>query len=219
MKKQLFVAVLTVLALFALMGMGGNKEAAPQPVKPQFGVVETAKLYQESQVGKAGMARLEKLQNNALAKLEAMQADLKKAQDDKDEAKTQRLQVEMQGAVYAMQNALTAEQEKVVAAVRSALEKSMEQYRAEQGLFGIFGNETLLSYGKEADVTTGVMALMDKQTVDFGPEPSLEAAPVPAQPDAPVAPAATDAQAQPADPETGSTTPAPESQPAAQPAQ
>lgn len=198
MKKNILVTVLAVLALFALMGMGGNKEAAPAPVKPQFGVVETAKLYQESQAGKAGMARLEKLQNAALAKLETMQADLKKAQDDKDEAKAQRLQVEMQGAVYAMQNTLTAEQEKVVAAVRTALEKSMEQYRTEQGMFGIFGNETMLSYGKEVDITAGVMALMDKQTVDFGPEPSLEAAPVkPAAPEA-LAPAADPEQTPPA---------------------
>ena len=100
----------------------------------------------------------------------------------------------MQGAVYAFQNALSAEQENVVSNIQAALEKSLEQYRTEHGLLGIFSSETMLSYSPEADVTEGVMALFNKQKVDFGPEPKLEVPAAPAKPDA-LAPAEATAPA------------------------
>lgn len=176
MKRSVFVAGLLSLSLFALMGMGGSKQ---EPPKPQFAVVDTAKLYQESKLGKAGVERLEQLQNNALAKLESIQGDVKKAQDAKDDATVQRLQMEMQTILYSMQGAITAEQDKVVAAIQKQVEVSLEAYRQENGLFGVFGNESMLSYGKDVDATAAVMTLLDKQSVDFGPMPSLDA---PAEP-------------------------------------
>ena len=187
MKRTILAAALASLTLIVLVGSRGAALAA-DAVKPQFGVVNAAALYQDS------VARLEKLQNDAMAKLEAMQADLKKAQDGKDDAAAERLQVEMQGAVYAFQNALSAEQENVVSNIQAALEKSLEQYRTEHGLFGIFSSETMLSYSPEADVTEGVMALFNKQKVDFGPEPKLEVPAAPAKPDA-LAPAEATAPA------------------------
>lgn len=193
MKRTILAAALASLTLIVLVGSRGAALAA-DAVKPQFGVVNAAALYQDSVAGKAGVARLEKLQNDAMAKLEAMQADLKKAQDGKDDAAAERLQVEMQGAVYAFQNALSAEQENVVSNIQAALEKSLEQYRTEHGLLGIFSSETMLSYSPEADVTEGVMALFNKQKVDFGPEPKLEVHAAPAKPDA-LAPAEATAPA------------------------
>ncbi len=181
MKRTILAAALASLTLIVLAGAHGVALAA-DAVKPQFGVVNAATLYQDSVAGKAGVARLEKLQSDAMAKLEAMQADLKKAQDGKDDATAERLQVEMQGAVYAFQNALSAEQENVVSHIQAALEKSLEQYRTEHGLFGILSSETMLSYSPETDVTEGVMALFNKQTVNFGPEPKLEVPVAPAKP-------------------------------------
>lgn len=184
MKRTFFAAALASLALAVLMGVSGPARAASDVAKVPFGVVNAAKLYQESVPGKAGVARLEKLQNDAMAKLEAMQTDLKKAQDAKDDATAERLQVEIQGAVYAFQNALTSEQENVVSKLQAALEKSLEQYRAGHGLFGLFSSETMLSYNPDADVTDGVMELFNKQTVDFGPEPGMDIPAAPAKPDA-----------------------------------
>lgn len=194
MKRTFLAAALASLALIVMVGADAPARAASDAAKLPFGVVNAAKLYQESTPGKAGVARLEKLQNDAMAKLETMQADLKKAQDAKDDATAERLQVEMQGAVYAFQNALSAEQENVVSNIQAALEKSLEQYRTSRGLSGIFSSETMLSYSPDADVTDGVMELFNKQTVDFGPEPKLEVPAAPAKPDA-LAPAAATAPA------------------------
>lgn len=190
MKRSIFVAGLLSLSLFGLMGMGGSKQ---EPPKPQFAVVDTAKLYQESKLGKAGVDRLEQLQNNALAKLETIQADVKKAQDAKDEATAQRLQVEMQTILYSMQGAITAEQEKVVEIIQKQIEKALETYRQENGLFGVFGNEAMLSYGKDVDATTAVMTLLDKESVDFGPMPSVDPAPAAEAEKAPAAAPAAEA--------------------------
>lgn len=177
--KRIFLAAVASLTLIV---PGGWSDAAHAADKASFGVVNAATLYQDSTHGKAGMARLEKLQNDAMSRLEAMRADLVKAQEDKDEAAVQRLQVEMQGAAYTFQSLLSTEQENVVSIMQAALEKSLEQYRGEHKLFAIFSSETILSFSPDADVTQGVLALFNRQTVDFGPEPSLElpAAPAPA---------------------------------------
>lgn len=180
--KRIFLAAVASLTLIA---SGGFSDLAQAADTAPFGVVNTAALYQDSTHGKAGMARLEKLQNDAMSRLEAMRADLAKAQEDKDEAAVQRLQVEMQGAAYTFQSLLSTEQENVVSIMQAALEKSLEQYRGEHKLFAIFSNETILSFSPDADVTQGVLALFNKQAVDFGPEPSLELPAVPAQTDSP----------------------------------
>lgn len=179
MKKLIITAALLSLSVFALTGMGGNKE--PEPVRPQLGVVDVARLYQESKTGKAGVERLEKLQEEALARLETMQADLKKAQEAKDDATAQRLQVEMQGALYQLQTVMTAEQEKVVATIRATLQESMDAYRADHGMIGLVNSDTMLSYDKALDVTNGVMELLDAHPADFGPLPSLDSPAAPAE--------------------------------------
>ena len=70
MKRTILAAALASLTLIVLVGSRGAALAA-DAVKPQFGVVNATALYQDSVAGKAGVARLEKLQNDAMAKLEA----------------------------------------------------------------------------------------------------------------------------------------------------
>lgn len=190
--KRILLAALVFLA-FLVPWRGADAALAAD--KLPFGVVNLAALYQDSAHGKAGMARLEKLQNDAMARLEAMRADLAKAQEAKDEATVQRLQVEMQGAAYTFQTVLSAEQENMVSVMQAALEKSLEQYRGEHKLLAIFSSETAVSFSPDADVTQAVLALFDKQSVDFGPEPSLELPAAPAGADAPTGAPSSDAAA------------------------
>ena len=68
MKKNVILGGLLALSMFGLMGMGGNKEEAPKPV---VGVVQTVQVYEQSKQAKLATERLEKLQNEAMAKLEA----------------------------------------------------------------------------------------------------------------------------------------------------
>ncbi|MCH5277436.1 MAG: OmpH family outer membrane protein [Desulfovibrionaceae bacterium] len=180
--KRIFLAA---LAFPAFLALAGASDAALAADRLSFGVVNLATLYQDSAHGKAGMARLEKLQNDAMARLEALRADLARAQEEKDEAAVQRLQVEIQGAAYTFQGVLSAEQENMVSAMQAALEKSLEQYRGEHKLSAIFSSDTILSFSPDAEVTQGVLALFNKQAVDFGPEPSLELPAAPAGTDSP----------------------------------
>ena len=118
MKKNVILGGLLALSMFGLMGMGGNKEEAPKPV---VGVVQTVQVYEQSKQAKLATERLEKLQNEAMAKLEAMQKELEAAEEAKDDVKKQRLQVEMQQQLYTMQAALEAEQQKVVQTLQGVL--------------------------------------------------------------------------------------------------
>ena len=72
------VSSLALVSMLALLG-GCNEEAKPQKPAPQFGVVQVAKIYQESQLGKQGIARVGELEDKAMAVLGDVQAKLEKA--------------------------------------------------------------------------------------------------------------------------------------------
>ena len=111
MKKSVILGGLLALSMFGLMGMGGNKEEA---VKPTVGIVQTVQVYEQSKLAKLATERLEKLQSEAMARLEAMHKEMSAAEEAKDDVKKQRIQVEMQQQLYTMQAALEAEQQKVL---------------------------------------------------------------------------------------------------------
>ena len=73
MKKSVILGGLLALSMFGLMGMGGNKEEA---VKPTVGIVQTVQVYEQSKLAKLATERLEKLQSEAMARLEAMQKEM-----------------------------------------------------------------------------------------------------------------------------------------------
>ena len=107
------VSALALVSMLALLG-GCNEEAKPQKPVPQFGVVQLSKLYQESKLGKEGIARVNELENKAMTSLSGLQQDLEKAQAAKNEAEVQRLQKELQGRVFFLQNVIKQDQEHVM---------------------------------------------------------------------------------------------------------
>ncbi len=217
MKKVLLFSLMA-LSLFGLLGMGGSKEPAPT-----VAIVKAARLFQECQAGKDGMARLEDLQKQAVAKLETMQGDLQKAQEAKDDAKAAGIQEEMQSLVFSLQNVLKAEQDSVVEKINVAMTKAMDDYRAQSGVLAVFSDEAVLSMDNKVDATNAIMELINKQNVNFGPLPSLEVAKMPSlheieQPskaqDAPAAPAADAAPAPGEGEKPAESAPAPAEKPA-----
>lgn len=176
MKRKLLVMLLCVAAL-GLFGMGGKAE---EPKTPIIGIVNTAMLYEKSEGAKQGMERLEKVQADAIARLETMQAELAVAQEAKDEAKVKELEASLQENLYKMQAVLTAEQEKVVGTLQKAMEEVLEAYRQEKGLTAIFADETVLSFDSAADVTEDIIKALNAKTIDFGPIPVLDATAAPA---------------------------------------
>lgn len=207
MKKSVILSGLLALSMFGLMGMGGNKEEAPRQA---VGIVQTVQVYEQSKLAKVATERLEKLQDEAMAKLDAMQKEMSAAEEAKDDVRKQRLQVEMQQRLYSMQGALEAEQQNVLKVLQEAMQKVIGQCRAEKGMTVVFEAGSALSYDQAVDITSEVVTRLDQEKVDFGPLPSLEPAPAPA--------ANEPAEAAKEKPEPAEADPAPADKPAEAPA-
>ena len=167
------VSALALVSMLALLG-GCNEEAKPQKPAPQFGVVQLSKLYQESKLGKEGIARVSELENKAMASLSGLQKDLEKAQAAKKDAEVQRLQQELQARVYFLQNVIKQDQEHVMNVLQTELKKAFEKCQTEHSLFGIFTEDVMASYSPEVDMTEAVKAILDADPATFGELPSLE---------------------------------------------
>ena len=167
------VSALALVSMLALLG-GCNEEAKPQKPEPQFGVVQISRLYQESRLGKEGIARVSELENKAMASLSTLQQDLEKAQNVKNDAEVQRLQKELQSRVFFLQNVIKQDQEHVMNVLQTEMKKALEKCQNDKSLFGIFPEEALASYKPEVDVTDAVKTILDAATATFGDLPSLD---------------------------------------------
>lgn len=167
------VSALALVSMLALLG-GCNEEAKPQKPVPQFGVVQISKLYQETKLGKQGIARVGELENKAMAVLTDLQQKVEKAQKDKNEAEVQRLQKQLQSRVYFLQNVIKQDQEHVMNVMQTEMKKAFEKCQTEHGLFGLFSDEVMPSYTPEVDMTEAVKAILDADPATFGELPSLE---------------------------------------------
>lgn len=180
MNRKIIIGLLTSAFLFALLGMGGNKsESASAPVlssneaKPRIGVVEISRLYQESKIGLAGVDHFSRLQTTALAQLQQLQADYQTAVEAEDEAKAQRLQIELQGMAYAFQAMMDNEQETAIAMLSATVKQAMDQYLAENNLQIIMTNDSVQSFAAELEITDAVLALLNTFNFDYGPGPDF----------------------------------------------
>ena len=173
MMNRNLVSALALVSMLALLG-GCNEEAQPQKPAPQFGVVQVAKIYQESRLGKQGVARVGELEDKAMAVFTDLQAKLEKARADKNEAEVQKLEKDLQSRVYFLQNVIKQDQEHVMNVLQTEMKKAFDQCRTDNGLLGLFTEEVLPSYSPEVDVTDKVKAILDAGTADFGELPSLD---------------------------------------------
>lgn len=176
MNKSIASAVV-IAAMLALLG-GCNEEKQPQNPKPQFGVVQLTKLYQDSRLGKAGFERLNALEDKAKEELTPYIEKLEKARAQKsDEA--DRLEQQLQEQVAYMQDVMRREQEHVTNVLQTALQNAFDAYSKEHGLFGVFSSDTMLSSSPEADVTQKIQTMIDAREPEFGPMPSFKMPPLP----------------------------------------
>ena len=112
-------------------------------------------------------------------KLNAIQARLEK--DPKDEA----AQKELQSVYMTAQQRMQAEQQNVVNLLYDTIQRVLNTYREQQGYDVIISAE-VAAFNPKADVTTAVIAEVNKQKIDFKPLPepaAPEAAQAPAQQD------------------------------------
>ncbi|MBR5882747.1 MAG: hypothetical protein IKY97_04610 [Mailhella sp.] len=171
--KKILVSVIALISMLALLS-GCNEERQAQKPAPQFGVVQIAKLYQDSRIGKAGFDRLSELEGKAQGILKDALAALEKARAEQNDEEAARIEGRLQEQVAFMQEVIRRDQEHVGNVIQTVMKNTFDKYSQEHGLFGIFSAENMLSASSEADVTEQMMAMIDKIEPAFGDLPSFE---------------------------------------------
>lgn len=151
---------------------------------PSVAVVDTARVFRDSDAGKAGVKFLEGMHEKMQAELNGIQESLAKNPND------QAAQQKLQETYMDFQQRMGAEQQNVLTQLNDVAQRAMDNYRTQNKLQVILGSEAALSFDKAVDVTTGVIAEMNKQKVEFKatqPEAAKPAAPEAAPADMPAA--------------------------------
>ena len=179
--------LLPMMLLAGVLVTGCIQSEAPAP---KVGVVDTARVFRDSEPGKAGVKFLEGLHETMQSELNAIQEDMQKKPGDAA------VQQRLQETYMAFQQRMGAEQQNVISLLNDATQRAMDTYRSQKNLDVLLGSEAALSYNKSVDVTNDVIVELNKQKVEFKPvqpeEPKAEAAPAP---EAEKAPAAQEAPA------------------------
>lgn len=172
------ISFLALPVLMLALMLPACNQAADKPVKPKAAVVDMMRIVRDSEPGKAGMKYLETMQTEMQNKLNEVQTRLEK--DPKDEAAMR----DLQGIYAVSQQRMQAEQQNVSTQFNDLVLRVINAYREQQGFEMILSLEAALAFDSKIDVTSAVIAEVNKQKIDFKPVAQPEAAP------AAVAPAA-----------------------------
>ncbi len=170
--KKIFVLMLGLVSMLVLTAC--NEEQQAQKTAPQFGVVQIAKLYQESRIGKAGFDRLSELETKAQGMLKDSLGAIEKARSENREDEAARLEADLQDRVAFMQEVIRRDQEHVGNVIQTVMKNVFDKYSKDNGLFGIFSAENMLSASSEVDVTAQILAQLDTIDPAFGDLPSFD---------------------------------------------
>lgn len=155
---------LPLIALFALAIalMSGCESSSSQPSNG-VGVVNFTRLVEESEVGKAAQAHMETVSGDMQQQLMALQGSADMAQ--------------MQILFNLYQEAVTALQEGVLDSFNKAVSQAAETVRVAQGYNCVLTSEMAVTYAPGADLTTAVIAELNKLEVSF-PNPPFDLTPL-----------------------------------------
>ncbi len=164
MQRNFLVPVLLAGALLSAC-------VQPEPSTPAVGVLDTARVFRDSALGKAGVKYLQDVQTELQAELDAAQKQLQEKPND------EALQAKVQEIFMNAQQRHNAENQQVITLVNDALLRTVNAYRVQKKLLLVVGSEAALSYDASVDVTADVIAALDKEKVEFkpvrAPEPTL----------------------------------------------
>ena len=143
--RTISAIALCLMLVFATTGCAASKIA----------VVDPARLFQESEPGKAGIEHLKQLEAAMQEQLKTAQGMIEKAPND------EALRARFQKTFVGYQQIVNAEQQKVVQQINGLMQKN--------GYSVIMNAEGLLAFDPKSDVTKDVIAEMDKTKVTFAP--------------------------------------------------
>ncbi len=187
MLRNAIFLMLTVCLLSAC------NQPAP-PATPKIGIIDTARVFRESEPAKAGMKFLEGIHTEMQAQLTQVQ---EKLQNDPENTA---LQQEIQTMYAEFQQRIGAEEQNVVNLLQDSMQRSIDALRMSKQLDIIVGAEVALSYSQTLSLTDDIIAEMNKVNMEFKaivPEtPAAEMTPSPMQAPATQTPATEQAQEQ-----------------------
>ena len=149
--------LLSGLLLAALLSSGCINPAGSASVA----VVDSARVFKESEPGKAGIKHLEALHDSMQAELNALQEELQ------GKPKDEKLQQKLQEKYMVYQQRISAEQQQVINTLNETIQKALDACRVQNKLALIVGTDVVLSYGPMADITEAVISEVNKAQVDF----------------------------------------------------
>ena len=136
---------------------------------PSVAVVDSARIFKESEPGKAGIKHLETLHESMQAQLIALQEALMETPNDVA------LQQKLQEKYLVYQQRISVEQQQVINILNDAIQQALDACRVQQNLAVIVGTDVVLSHGPAADITDAVIREVNKTAVAFTPlEPEVE---------------------------------------------
>ncbi len=136
-------------------------EEVPQVATMKMKVVDIARIFRESDPGKSGVDFLNTVQAQIQTELAALQA---KVQADPENMEVQQ---EIQIVYNQLQQRMNAEQQNVMNIVNDLLQRTLDEYRNKNKLELIVSSEVTLSYDKSLDITSEVIAEMNKHKVEY----------------------------------------------------
>ena len=140
--RTISAIALCLMLVFATTGCAASKIA----------VVDPARLFQESEPGKAGIEHLKQLEAAMQEQLKTAQGMIEKAPND------EALRARFQKTFVGYQQI-----------VNGLMQKTLEDFRTKNGYSVIMNAEGLLAFDPKSDVTKDVIAEMDKTKVTFAP--------------------------------------------------
>ena len=158
MRIRYFLPLALMLSLMLIACQQGEGSS-----QPKLAVVDMTRIMRDSEAGKAGVKHLEALQADMQEQLNAIQGRLEKNANDADAQK------ELQTVYMMSQQRMQVEQQNVVNVLYDTMQRIINAYRTEKGYALIISSEAAASFDPKADVTTDIIAAMNKQKVDFKP--------------------------------------------------
>lgn len=157
---------LTLVLAFSLVGCTASKVA----------VVNPARLFQDSEPGKAGIEHLKQIETAMQAQLQVAQGMIEKSPND------EALRARFQKTFMGYQQVVNSEQQKVVERINELMQQALDAYRAQKSYAVIMNAEGLLSFDPQADVTDAIIVEMNRTKVAFEPVKLEEISAAPSKP-------------------------------------
>ncbi len=152
--------MLLTLSLMTACNAAEEKKATSSS-ELTFAVVDTARIFRDSEPGKAGVEFLKNIQGDMQIELATLQAKL---QADPENAQ---LQQEAQIVFTQFQQRMNAEEQNVVNILNDLVQRTLDAHRAEKKYAIILGSESALSFDKSVDITSEVITAINTQKVTY----------------------------------------------------